>query len=342
MSRPRKNNAEYFSHDCDMRNDKKILAVRSKYGFEGYSVYCMLLETLCGTDFFKIKMNNTNLLLISGDFRMDIEKLRSIINFFISIDLIQQSDSNYIICRGLNNRLKYLLDKRLETRSKYIKVKKSKVKKSKGKEIRRNPSSCSRNSQKPIVPVVETSISNTETPHQTIINCYLETQNQVPFGSLPKETINSGYRRFGRAAKALLKDTNGNTEFICKAIRYLPTWASVTGLSWSLETVSKALAEPKSFAVQIPKLSENERKLIKVYLFLKGWQEDKVKELDLQKSKHTINLIPVAKEILSGFNNDLNKALKALEKYKGTLKEDQELNIHFASKWIFENYGGRK
>lgn len=179
----------------------------------------------------------------------------------------------------------------------------------------------------------------TLTPHQKVINCYLEIKNKMPFSCLPKETIKSGYRRFGRAAKALLIDTNNNVDLICKAIRYLPIWADAKNLSWSLETVSKALAEPKSFIVNFPKLSENERKLIKTYLYMKGWNEEKVKSLDLQKSKHTLNLIPIAKEILGIFNNDLNKVLSALEKYKSTLKEG-ELNLYFASKWIFENYGG--
>ncbi|MBL4705443.1 MAG: DUF4373 domain-containing protein [Flavobacteriales bacterium] len=45
MARPLKNNADYFSHDNNMRNDKKILAVRRKYGSDGYSVWCMILES---------------------------------------------------------------------------------------------------------------------------------------------------------------------------------------------------------------------------------------------------------------------------------------------------------
>jgi hypothetical protein len=34
MARPLKNNADYFPHDNDMRNDEKILALRRKFGLE--------------------------------------------------------------------------------------------------------------------------------------------------------------------------------------------------------------------------------------------------------------------------------------------------------------------
>ena len=36
----------YFNHDCDARNDEKIVALRIRYGAEGYGVYFMLIEML--------------------------------------------------------------------------------------------------------------------------------------------------------------------------------------------------------------------------------------------------------------------------------------------------------
>ena len=36
----------YFNHDCDARNDEKIIALRIRYGAEGYGVYFMLIEML--------------------------------------------------------------------------------------------------------------------------------------------------------------------------------------------------------------------------------------------------------------------------------------------------------
>lgn len=38
MARPKKNNAEYYTHDADMRNDMKIKALRRKFSHTGYAV----------------------------------------------------------------------------------------------------------------------------------------------------------------------------------------------------------------------------------------------------------------------------------------------------------------
>ena len=54
MARPRKNNAEYFSHDATLRNDIKIKALRSNFGSDGYASYCILLEILTYADNFRV------------------------------------------------------------------------------------------------------------------------------------------------------------------------------------------------------------------------------------------------------------------------------------------------
>ena len=61
MARPRKNNAEYFSHDADMRNHRKVKAIRSKYGMQGYGVWCMTLETLTDCDNFEMTLDQIEL-----------------------------------------------------------------------------------------------------------------------------------------------------------------------------------------------------------------------------------------------------------------------------------------
>ena len=65
MARPRKNNAEYFSHDANMRSDRKIIALRAKYGLEGYAVRCMILETLAGADNFQITFDEMEIELLA-------------------------------------------------------------------------------------------------------------------------------------------------------------------------------------------------------------------------------------------------------------------------------------
>ena len=53
MARPIKNNADYHSHDSNMRNDIKIKALRRKYKLAGYAIYNMLLEVLTNAEYFE-------------------------------------------------------------------------------------------------------------------------------------------------------------------------------------------------------------------------------------------------------------------------------------------------
>ena len=50
MARPKKQYCDYFSHDRDMRNHRKIKALRTKFGVNGYAVWVMILEVLTGNN----------------------------------------------------------------------------------------------------------------------------------------------------------------------------------------------------------------------------------------------------------------------------------------------------
>ncbi|HSH52181.1 MAG TPA: DUF4373 domain-containing protein, partial [Bacteroidales bacterium] len=88
MARPKKDNADYFSHDADMRNDPKIKALRKKFGFMGYSIWCYLLEFLTDSDYFEIEWNELNIELLSGDFDCETSDLKSIVEYCIKINLL--------------------------------------------------------------------------------------------------------------------------------------------------------------------------------------------------------------------------------------------------------------
>jgi hypothetical protein len=47
----------YFSHDCNARNDEKILAMRSVYGLEGYAMFFMIVEIMREQNQYKLEMN---------------------------------------------------------------------------------------------------------------------------------------------------------------------------------------------------------------------------------------------------------------------------------------------
>lgn len=110
MARPIKNNADYFSHDSSMRNDPKILYIRSK-NQRWYEIYVMMLEYLASCDFFESKWDNTTKILLSGDFRIDILLLEDIINDCINVGLFIVENWK-IYSNWLKKRLKSIVEKR--------------------------------------------------------------------------------------------------------------------------------------------------------------------------------------------------------------------------------------
>ena len=50
MARPQKNYCDYFPHDRDMWNHRKIKSLRAKYGITGYAFWSFILEYLTGID----------------------------------------------------------------------------------------------------------------------------------------------------------------------------------------------------------------------------------------------------------------------------------------------------
>lgn len=89
MARPTKNNCDYFSHDNDMRNDDKIRAIRRKFGNDGYAVWNMLLEVLCKSEHFFLKLDNVKLETLSGDFEVDSDLLSKMLDYYVSINLLK-------------------------------------------------------------------------------------------------------------------------------------------------------------------------------------------------------------------------------------------------------------
>lgn len=135
MARPKKYNADYFSHDADMRNDPKIRALRSTFGHEGYSIYNMLIEFLTDQDYFKYELNDLNYEILAGDFVIDQFRLKQIIDYLIKLDLFQLNiNDNILSNKTLNNRLEQVLSRR-KPQSSGVNVDRnpqSKVKDSKG------------------------------------------------------------------------------------------------------------------------------------------------------------------------------------------------------------------
>lgn len=118
MARPKKENADYFSHDSGMRNDPKIKALRRRFSI-GYSVYNMFLEYLTDCIFFEFEMNDLQYEILAGDFDVETETLIQILDYCVKIGLLQNQD-NIFFSNGLKKRLQPVLDKRNNAKDKFL------------------------------------------------------------------------------------------------------------------------------------------------------------------------------------------------------------------------------
>lgn len=115
MARPVKDNADYFSHDADMRDDPKIKALRRKFKVEGYGIWCMLLESITDADNFRLFMDYE---IIAGDYDIDPTKLKEIVDYCINLGLLQfDQDKSILWSKTLDNRFGGLLSKRKRERN---------------------------------------------------------------------------------------------------------------------------------------------------------------------------------------------------------------------------------
>jgi hypothetical protein len=111
MARPKKNNADYFSHDSNMRDHRKIKALRANFGHLGYSIFNMLLETLAYSENLRFKNSDIEIEFLAGDFQIEKNQLIKIIEYLEKIGLIK-NEHDYIYSPGMIDRLDGLLSKR--------------------------------------------------------------------------------------------------------------------------------------------------------------------------------------------------------------------------------------
>lgn len=87
-----KDNAEYFSHDADMRNDIKVRALRRAFGCKGYAVWCFLLETLTDSEEFELPYTDIDKELLAADFDVSVEELKDIVAQCLRLGLLDVTD----------------------------------------------------------------------------------------------------------------------------------------------------------------------------------------------------------------------------------------------------------
>lgn len=116
MTRLAKNNADYFPHDNDMWSDRKIVALRKKFGLEGYAIWNLLLESLCESENFELASGDGDLDLLADFWGLEKDKLKEVLSLMAKIGLISR-ESDKIYCLQLRRRLQPLLDERARKRT---------------------------------------------------------------------------------------------------------------------------------------------------------------------------------------------------------------------------------
>lgn len=92
--------AYYFTHDCNARNDVKILKLRRILGASGYGLFWMLIEVLRESQGYKLPI--TVIKELSFDFRESEELILSVIKDF---GLFTISDDYFFFSDSLNRRM---------------------------------------------------------------------------------------------------------------------------------------------------------------------------------------------------------------------------------------------
>jgi hypothetical protein len=142
MARPKKNNADYFSHDAGMRDHRKVKAIREKFGISGYAIWVMTLEYLTACEGNKFDDSEDELELLSGDFRVPATEIRDVLSFCVKLKLLFLEDGVYY-SKSLNERLAAVYEKR------------AKAKEQAKEQPRIDGKFCSNNTDEPVVSVTE-------------------------------------------------------------------------------------------------------------------------------------------------------------------------------------------
>jgi hypothetical protein len=111
MARPKKNYCDYFPHDRDMRNHRKVKAIRTKFGPIGYAIWSMTLEYLTGIDGNVFEYSDVEFELMAGDFGVSATEIREVVDYCIKLEMIFLNNG-FINSESLDERLKPVYEKR--------------------------------------------------------------------------------------------------------------------------------------------------------------------------------------------------------------------------------------
>ena len=155
MARPIKEGMHYFPHDVNAAGDKKIEALRSLYGNDGYAFYFIMLEQIYQEPDFEIDVSDAEtkeeiFQILAKKTAVTIEKFLQMFSTALKwgcFDKNAYEERGIITSKGIKKRANVVVEKRIRMRQKYQqnrnsisdaetppKTPQSKVKKSKEKD----------------------------------------------------------------------------------------------------------------------------------------------------------------------------------------------------------------
>ena len=90
MARPIKKGLDYFPFDVDIFTDPKIRILRSRYGADGMTIYIWLLCEIYRSGYY-LKTDEDFIYVMSAELRMDINKVRQVLNFLLERSLFDKT-----------------------------------------------------------------------------------------------------------------------------------------------------------------------------------------------------------------------------------------------------------
>ena len=94
----------YFSHDSNARKKKKMVALISKYGPEGYGVFFMLVEIMSEQHAYRIEKFPKLEDGLSREMGISAERIREVLKYIISECELLKEDNRYIWSDSLARR----------------------------------------------------------------------------------------------------------------------------------------------------------------------------------------------------------------------------------------------
>ena len=123
MARPSLNNAGYFYHSANFRNDRRVKAIRARFGMAGYGLLLMLMEALTDADNTELATDDMELELLAGDFGVSVTEIDSLLQICEKIGLFCRNEAGNLTSIELKESLRSVFEKRNRSREAFEKRK---------------------------------------------------------------------------------------------------------------------------------------------------------------------------------------------------------------------------